>query len=156
MAVRSGAMFAMFSLPCPLSPSLKFARGRKSVVCILRPAGTHRHTRAAHEGQSHRPYDTQMCTMLTAANTYPPHARVAVLRASPPDKQDLAGEHRKGPEEREHPCTAFLGWGPLQHGQHGTEPAAPRSGRNDGGDAGHHGDKPHEVTLVPIVRHGRR
>ena len=42
--------------------------------------------------------------MLTEANTYLTHARTAVLRASPPDKQDPAGQNRKGPEGREHSC----------------------------------------------------
>ena len=104
VAARSGAMLVSFSLPCPLSPSLRFARGSKSVVCIPRPAGTRRQTRAAQEGQSRRPYDTQTCTMLTEANTYLTHARTAVLRASPPDKQDPAGQNRKGPEGREYSC----------------------------------------------------
>ena len=69
VAVRSGAMFVWFSLPCPFSPSLRFAQGSNSRVCISRPAGARRQTRADHEEQSHRPYDTQTCTMLTAANT---------------------------------------------------------------------------------------
>jgi len=42
--------------------------------------------------------------MLTEANTYLTHARTAVLRASPPDKQDPAGQNRKGPEGREYSC----------------------------------------------------
>ena len=42
--------------------------------------------------------------MLTEANTYLTHARTAVLRASPPDKQDPAGQIRKRPEGREYSC----------------------------------------------------